>query len=34
MSIGSSPWPAKKVIAIGMGCGSFVFGMFGAMAGM
>ena len=31
ISVGSSPCPAKNVIAIGIGCGSFVFGVFGAM---
>jgi hypothetical protein len=27
MSVGSSPCPAKNVIAIGIACGSFVFGV-------
>jgi hypothetical protein len=34
MSVGLSPCPAKKVIAIGIGYGSFVFGVFGAMVAM
>src|SRR4051812_31365638 len=34
MSVGSAPCPAKKVIATGIGCFSFVFGVFGAMVEM
>jgi hypothetical protein len=34
MSDGSSPCPAKTVSAIGIGWGSLVFGIFGAMVAM